>query len=479
MKIYYLKITLILIICISPYKIKAHKNITINSEVCQMTLLSHESVLSIFFEAIREDNTDKLLTFKNMIWDLHTSYQNGRILLHYAAILGKSQAIDILVSELGIDVNIQEPETGRTALHHAVLNTDPSSRLDTIYILITLGAHVHILDNEGYKASQYVEDKERPFRFIYSEEQKKKTVELTLPPYNIIRRELLKLLQISSSTVSYWFSQYRKDHDIETQQQDYQEKKARVIHLIITENKTQRQAAEEVGVSEPIVSNWINQHRKDHNIKTQRQNFQEKKIKAIHLINTEDMTHAQAAEEVGVSERAVSDWVNQPYPSQKETDKNKAIEMSESGMNAAEIARALGKPPRTVRRWIHEYKRYSQLFRDHAAKMFIENGMDKEEIIRTLNIHISIETLNIWIDHYKEREQKEEIETNSQEINELQDDNSEEDTFDQLNRFYSEEAAAIAIVERNLSLRDTIEIANENHLDLELLKLHIRNYRYR
>ena len=63
MKTYYLKITLILIVCISPYKIKAHKNITINLEVCQMNLLSHESVLSTFFEAIREDNTDKLLDF--------------------------------------------------------------------------------------------------------------------------------------------------------------------------------------------------------------------------------------------------------------------------------------------------------------------------------------------------------------------------------------------------------------------------------
>ena len=67
-----------------------------------------------------------------MNWDLHTSYQNGQILLHYASRLGKVEAIHTLVSEIGIDVNIQDPENGWTALHHAVLNEDISSRLDTI-----------------------------------------------------------------------------------------------------------------------------------------------------------------------------------------------------------------------------------------------------------------------------------------------------------------------------------------------------------
>ena len=591
MKIYYLKITLILIIYISPHKTKAHENITINPENCQMALLSHESALSTFFEAIREDDTDKLLIFKNMNWDLHTSYQNGRILLHYAAILGKPQAIDILVAELGIDVNIQETETGRTALHHAVLNTNPSSRLDTIYTLITLGAHIYTLDNEGYRASQYVEDNEKPYHFKYSEEQKKKTVELTLPPYNIIRRELAKLLQISYYTLPNWVNQHRKNHNLKTRRQVFQEKKTRVIHLITIENMTQRQAAEEVGVPETTASGWVNQHRKNHNLKTQRQVFQEKKTRVIHLISTENMTQRQAAEEVGVSEGTVSDWVNQyekehdikiqrqdsqekktrvihlistenmtqrqaaeevgvpestvsywvnqyeeehgikirqekktrvihlitienmtqrqaaeevgvpestasgwmrqyreehNMPTQQhasQEDKNKAIEMSNAGINAVEIARALGKPPSTVRHWVHPYrnkhKRYSQQFRDHAAKMFIENGIDKEAIINILNIDISIRILNIWIDHYKERCQTEEIEINCQEINELQDDDSEEDTFDQLNHFYSEMDAAMVIVKRNLNLKDTIEIANENHLDLELLKLYVRNYRYR
>ena len=38
---------------------------------------------------------------------------------------------------------------------------------------------------------------------------------------------------------------------------------------------------------------------------------------------------------------------------------------------------------------------------------------------------------------------------------------------------------AIEIVEKDISLKDIIDIANENYLDLELLKLHIRNYKYK
>ena len=129
MNIYYLKITLI--IYISPYKTKAHENITINPENCQTALLSHESALSTFFKAIREDDTDELLTFKNMNWGIYIQAIRMIVsLLHYAAILGKAQAIDILVSELEIDVNIQETRKPVGQLYIiAVLNIDPSSRL--------------------------------------------------------------------------------------------------------------------------------------------------------------------------------------------------------------------------------------------------------------------------------------------------------------------------------------------------------------
>ena len=212
-----------------------------------------------------------------MTWDLHTSYQNGRILLHYAAILGKSQAIDILVSELGIDVNIREPETGRTALHHAVLNTDHLPRLDTIYTLITLGTNVFALDNEGYRASQYVEDRERHYHFKYPEEQKVKAAKLTGSSYNISVPELGKLLQIPDKNLNYWLNQYKEEYGIKTKRQESHEKKARVIYLIYVENMTQKQVAEELGMHESSVSYYVTQYEKQHGIKIQQQDLQKKK----------------------------------------------------------------------------------------------------------------------------------------------------------------------------------------------------------
>ena len=383
------------------------------------------------------------------------------------------------------------------------------------------------LDNEGYRASQYVEDNKKPYHFKYSEEQKKKTVELTLPPYNIIRRELLKLLQLPYTTVSDWVNQHRKDHNLKTRRQDFQEKKTRVIHLITTENMTQKQAAEEVGVSKNTVSDWMKQYREEHNVPTKqpRHPSQEERNKAIEMFNS-GMNAAEIARVLGKSPRTVRDWL-QPYNAQARQElheramemfqsslsvseistilekstrtirswlqshntqirqrlKNKAIKMYKAGISIPEIAKTLQASTHTISNWVHpyknKYKRYSQRFRDHAAKMFIEYGIGKEAIIDVLNIHISIRTLNIWIGHYKERKQKEETETTSQETNELQDDDSEESDFDQSNDFYSEVDAAIAIVERNLSLRDITEIANKNYFNLELLKLYVRNYRYR
>ena len=165
-----------LIIYILPYKTEAETtDVSTKPNTCQTSLLSHESALSTFIEAIKEDQTDKLLAFKAMNWDLHTSYQNGQILLHHASRLGKVEAIYTLVSEMEIDVNIQNPETGWTALHNAVLDTDPSFRIDTIYTLLQLGADISILDDLDH----YVKDREE-LQLKYSTEQKIKAVELTV-----------------------------------------------------------------------------------------------------------------------------------------------------------------------------------------------------------------------------------------------------------------------------------------------------------
>ena len=73
--------------------------------------MSHEEALSVFHKAIKQNDTETLLAFKTMGWDVHASYQNGYILLYQAVILGKANIVHTLVSELEIDVNIQESYT--------------------------------------------------------------------------------------------------------------------------------------------------------------------------------------------------------------------------------------------------------------------------------------------------------------------------------------------------------------------------------
>ena len=216
-------------ISILPHKTNAHENIIINPETCQIALLSHEKALSTFFEAIGKNDRDKLLTFKDMNWDLQTSYQNGQILLHYASMLGRAEIIHTLVSEIGIDVNVQDPANGLTALHYAALYTYPLSRIDTIYLLIKLGADIDILDNSDHSASDYVEDK-RISHFRYSKEQKVKATELTAPPYNIDMSTLAKLLQVVDSTLNRWIRQHKTEHNIPTKnQQLFQDIKTRPV----------------------------------------------------------------------------------------------------------------------------------------------------------------------------------------------------------------------------------------------------------
>ena len=200
-------------------------------------------------------------------------------------------------------MNIQDSEMSWTALHYATLNTNLSSRIDTIHALITLGANVYTLDNEGHRASKYVEDKEETVHFTYPEEQKAKAAKLTVSPYNIKIPELAKLLQVSYTTLFDWIKKYKKEHNRQIHQQQ----------------------------------------------------------------------------------------------------KNKAIEMFKSGMKAKEIAKTLEKSIQSVSYWLQPYKnnhgismppRYPQDIKDQAVKMLIEDGIDKVEIIKKLNLQISIETLD-------------------------------------------------------------------------------------
>ena len=241
---------------INQYKVDANTH--------QIILLSHKKNLPIFFEAIDQNDRDKLLTFKDMNWDLQTSYQNGQILLHYASMLGRAEIIHTLVSEIGIDVNVQNPEMGWTALYYAALYTDISSRIDTIHALITLGAKVHVLDNVGYRASYYLEDKEKPLYFKYSIEQKVKAAKLTLPPYNIRITELARILQMNHTTLSNWANQYRDKYNIQTNKPNFQELRAKATKML-KDGLKKSQIAKELDVPKSTVSSWTRQQNKEYN----------------------------------------------------------------------------------------------------------------------------------------------------------------------------------------------------------------------
>ena len=429
---YYLRISLTLsMICMLSYKTNAYKNITITPEICQITLLSHEGALSVFFEAIRQDDIETLLTFKTLSWDVRTSYQNGRILLHYASFLGKTKAIHTLISELGVDVNIKDPETGRIALHYAVLNTDPSSRLDTIYVLITLGATVNTLDNEGYTASQYVEDREKPLYFKYSEEQKTKVAELIVSSYNIQTPTLAKLTQIPSSTPYNWTLQYKKEHNIPANKQRYQKLRAQAIKMFKA-GIMPKKIAIKLGVSKRTVSKWERKYKEENNIPTKQQHFQKLKAQAIKMFKAGIMPK-KIAIKLGVSKRTVSKWErkykeenNIPTKQQHfQKLKAQAIEMFKVGIMPKKIASELDTPQKIVSNWILQQKkehkmltnkqRYQKL-RAQAIEMF-KAGIIQKEI--AIELGVSDTTVSRWIHQQKEEDK---MPTNKQRFQKLKEE---------------------------------------------------------
>ena len=419
MNIYYPRIILILLmISILPHKTNAHENIIINPETCQAALLSHEKALSTFFEAIGKNDRDKLLTFKDMNWDLQTSYQNGQILLHYAAMLGRVEIVHTLVSEIRIDVNVQYPANGLTALHYATLYTDPLSRIDTIYILIKLGADIDILDNSDHSASDYVEDK-RISHFRYSKEQKVKATELTAPPYNIDMSTLARLLQVVDSTLNRWIRQHKTEHNIPIKnQQLFQDIKTRPVKAL-KDSVTQKQTAKQPGVFNYTVSNWLPPYKEKYNIRKKWQPYpQEVKNQAIKMFKS-GMIAVRIAEKLEINTRTVSNWLppykekhniktkRQPHPQEV---KNKAIEMFKSGMITERIAEELEVPKQTASDWLHPYKEKYNIrkkwqphpheVKNKAIKMF-KSGMIAVRIAEELEI--TTRTVSNWLYPYKEK----------------------------------------------------------------------------
>lgn len=409
MKVYFTKVIFTFtafILCALTYNAKTHGTISTESDTCQMSLLKDEEALSIFTEAIDDNDIDKLLIFKDMNWDTYTSYKNGQILLHRASSLGRVEIVYTLVSEIGIDVNIQDPESEKTALHHAVLNENPSSRLDTISALIELGSHVDTVDNEGYKASQYVEGEEKTF-LDYSIEQKIRAAKLTVPPYNISITELAKLLQIKYQTFYDWINKYKEENDIPTKQPHLQKLKDQVIKMSIKDRMTGVQIAKKLNISESTVNGWIHQYRKEYNIPVQtlRSYSQEQKDEAVKMVIKDGITIKQVAEQLNIPESTLSNWVHQykkknniamlTYYSKEK--KAIAIQMViNDRIPQKQVAKMLDIPAGTISRWIHQHRKkynipkqrhyYSQKLKDRAIEMVIEDDMTAKQVAKLLGV---------------------------------------------------------------------------------------------
>ena len=384
-----------LIICILPYKTNADESITINPEACQTALLSHEGTLSIFYKAIREDDTDKLLTLKNLNWNLYTDYQKGQILLHYASLLGKTEAIYTLISEVGVDVNIQDPKIGWTALHYAILNKDPSSRVYTIHTLIKLGAGINILDNSDHEPSWYAEDMEK-LRFTYSMEQKIKIAELTVSPYDTPISHLANLLQIKYSTVYLWVQKYREKHNIPTSKQNIYSQSLRTIavNMVTKDKMTRAQVAKELDIPKGTISNWIDKHNKENDIQTRKVHPQEQRSKVIKMSFERGMTEEEIAKKLDIPKNTVRSLIYR-YKRKYNQKLKKVISMIiENNMSKTQIAKALGIPKDILSDWIRRNRRKIK-----AIKMSVRDGMTGKQIAESLGVYEG--TVYTWVHRYK------------------------------------------------------------------------------
>ena len=371
-----------------------------------MALLNHKKALPIFFDAIEQDDIEKLLTFKDMNWDLHTSYQNGQGLLYHASFLGKTEIVHTLVSEVGIDVNIQDPENGWTALHYAVLNEDPSSRLDTIYTLVQLGADTDILNNLEYIPSQAPEAREKPSFFEYSMEQKMMTAELTVSPYNISISKMAKLLQIKYTTFYGWVNKYREENSIPPIKPSHSQKlKNQAIKMSVEDGMTGTQIAERLGIPRDTVIHWIRPYKKE-----LYQRHQKLKDKAIEMFKS-GINATKIAEELKVPARTVAHWIR-PYKedvpkrirrSYSQETKDEVIELFKSGMKVSQIAKELEIPASNIHDWVYPYKKEidqkRQKIKDQAIEMF-KSGISVIKIAEELKI--PEQTVSNWLHPYKE-----------------------------------------------------------------------------
>ena len=114
------------------------------NSVYQSLLADEEGSLSSFKNKLSELERDKLAMLVEEIQDVSAKDDEGWTPLHYAAEMGNTEFIPLLLSN---GANIEEVDNkGRTALHHAM------ESLETMKVLVRHGADINAKDNMGSTA---------------------------------------------------------------------------------------------------------------------------------------------------------------------------------------------------------------------------------------------------------------------------------------------------------------------------------------
>ena len=407
-----LKVVLILallVLNILIYKAHSHTNeVPANAEACRIALLGYKKTLSFFFRAVEEENLKDLLSFNKV----NTSYKNSAAILHYAALIGKSKVIHILISKIKVDVNTKD-QNDWTALHYAVLNRDIPSRIDTIYALIELGVDIDKLDKLGYKPSDYVEN-EYGFK-SYSQKQKEKLIKMSI---KTSAPKVAKLFPINHKTLSSWVYLYKKEKGlIMKKRSSYSpEEKEEVVNLALKRGVPK--TAKMRGIHERTIGDWMLQYKRDNQIPIRPVYSQKQKDEAIKL--ADKIGIKEAAKKMDISLSTLGNWVwkskeakglrvkRKKHYSQEEKDK--IIELVRRS-NIRKIAKELGIGRSALSLWLDEdnkkrgisiqlQKKYSPEYKNKAVALAFEIGVKQA----SKNLGVLNETLSSWI--YLHRKKK-------------------------------------------------------------------------
>ena len=396
--------SLVVIFCIVNHVYADEDSPSIRSELCKTALLSHGATLSVFFNAVKQDDLETLASLKNMYRKLLGGHRNIPIIFYYAAVHGKSKAIHTLISEIRFNVNVRDQE-GRTALHYAALNKDMRSRIDTIYTLIQFGVNIY-KDKSGYKPSDYVVGD--GFDYKHSQNQREKLIKMAI---KINIPEIAKLFQINQSTLSSWVWNYKKENElaIKTPSSYTLEQKQEAINLILESGI--KKAVKITEIPYKTLKHWFLQYKKDNQIPVRVYHSQKEKDKAIQLAYKIGIE--RTAEEVGISSSTISKWFIEDKRAKglqvrkrsnySQEEKDRMIELAREN-TIKTIAEKFGIHPSLLSNWIHKdnkrrgistrtYPKYSQDYKNKIIKLALELGEEKV----SKDFGISKSTLSKWI----------------------------------------------------------------------------------